>query len=230
MNKLGNILWGIVFIILAVIIALNSLQITSINLFFEGWWTLFIIVPSFISLIKDKEKTPSIIALLIGVTLLLGVRNIIDFDIVKKLMLPAILLIIGISIIFKEIISNKIGNKIKEINKNNEKSNEAKDITAVFSGEELNLGEDEFKGLNLSAIFGGIDISLKNCVIDKDYVINTRSIFGGIDIVVPENVNVEVKSTSIFGGIDNKVINKSAENTKTIYINALNVFGGLEIK
>lgn len=227
MNKLGNILWGLVFVILAVIIALNSLGITSINIFFNGWWTLFIIVPAFISLIKDKDKTPGIIFLLVGVALLLGVRDIIDFNIIKKLILPAVLLIIGLSIIFKETISSNISNKIKEINKNNNSSN--KDITAIFSGEELKFGKDEFKGLNLTAIFGGIDISLKECELDKDYVINTRSIFGGIDIIVPENVNVEVKSTSIFGGIDNKVVNSSEQNTKTIYVNAVNIFGGLDI-
>ena len=56
MKKIGNILWGICFIVIGVIILLNSLEITNINIFFEGWWTLVIIIPSAIGLIKEKEK------------------------------------------------------------------------------------------------------------------------------------------------------------------------------
>ena len=45
MKKFRNILWGLVLIILGLIFGGNALGITDINLFFDGWWTLFIIVP-----------------------------------------------------------------------------------------------------------------------------------------------------------------------------------------
>ena len=48
MKKFGNILWGVVLIIVGVIFGLNAVGLTDINIFFHGWWTLFIIVPSFI--------------------------------------------------------------------------------------------------------------------------------------------------------------------------------------
>ena len=57
MKKFGNVLWGIVLIIIGLIIGGNVLGITSINIFFDGWWTLFIIIPCFIGLFKDDEKT-----------------------------------------------------------------------------------------------------------------------------------------------------------------------------
>ena len=66
MKKIENIIWGIVLIIIGLIIAANALGITNINVFFDGWWTMFIIIPCFIGLIKDKEKTGSIIGLLIS--------------------------------------------------------------------------------------------------------------------------------------------------------------------
>ena len=55
------------------------------------------------------------------------------------------------------------------------------------------------------------------------------SIFGGIDIIVPKDVNIKVTSTSIFGGVENKVKNNTT-NKKTIYINATCLFGGVDIK
>ena len=48
MKKFGDLLWGLFFIALGLIIGLNAMGITHINIFFSGWWTLFIIVPCFI--------------------------------------------------------------------------------------------------------------------------------------------------------------------------------------
>ena len=66
MKKTGNILWGLLLVALGIIIGLNTLGIADINIFFRGWWTLFIIIPSFISIIKDDEKIGSLIAFLIS--------------------------------------------------------------------------------------------------------------------------------------------------------------------
>ena len=74
--KLSNILWGLVLILIGIIFGLNALDIADINIFFDGWWTLFIIVPCFIDLFKDRDKSGNIIGLIIGICLLLGCQNI----------------------------------------------------------------------------------------------------------------------------------------------------------
>ena len=117
MKKTTNVLWGIILIALGVIIALNSFNITHINIFFDGWWTLFIIVPCVIGLFKDEDKTGSIIGILVGVALLLGVRKILSIDMLLKLALPVILVVVGISLILKDALNAETKNKIKEINK-----------------------------------------------------------------------------------------------------------------
>ena len=76
MRKLGNTLWGIVLVVIGVILALNALRITDINIFFDGWWTLIIIIPCFIGLFKESDKTGNIIGLLIGIVLLLMCQDI----------------------------------------------------------------------------------------------------------------------------------------------------------
>lgn len=48
MNNIKNILWGIILVIIGVIIGLNTMGITDIDIFFDGWWTLVIIVPCFL--------------------------------------------------------------------------------------------------------------------------------------------------------------------------------------
>lgn len=61
------------------------------------------------NLYKDKEeklneKTGNLIGLLIGVALLLACQDILDFDLIWELAFPAILVEIGLLIIFKDVI------------------------------------------------------------------------------------------------------------------------------
>lgn len=227
MKSIGNILWGIVFVALGVIFGLNALEITHIDVFFDGWWTLFIIVPCFIDLFKDKDKTGNIIGLLIGVALLLCCQDLLEFDFVWKLAFPTILVIIGLSFIFKDTFNGKVKKEIKKLNKAN---SEKQEYCATFSEQKLDFSDEEFKGCDLTAVFGGVRCDLRDSVIKDDVVINACSVFGGMDIFVPTDVNVKITSTSIFGGVSNKTRNSKKENKKTIYINASCIFGGVDIK
>ena len=114
MKKLGNLLWGLVLITIGLIIGGNALEITNINVFFDGWWTLIIIIPCFIGLFTEKEKTGNVIGLLIGIALLLACQDLIEFGMLWDLILPTILVTIGLSIIFKDIIGTKINKEIKK--------------------------------------------------------------------------------------------------------------------
>lgn len=226
MNKISNIMWGIVLVAIGVILALNSIGVTSINIFFRGWWTLFIIVPCFIDLFKNEDKTGNIIGIIIGLFLLLACRNILSFVLVWKLIVPVILVIVGLSLIFKDAFKKEIKESIKKLNKD-KKDNE---YYATFGGSDLNFDGEEFKGADLSAVFGGIKCNLRSAKIKNDVVVNATSIFGGITLLVPNDVNIKVVSTSIFGGVDNKKSKIKETNEKTIYVNATCLFGGVEIK
>jgi len=214
---LKNKLWGVLLILIGVVLCLNALDITNIDLFFEGWWTLFIIVPCFTQLFTEKVKIDNMIGLLIGLFLLLSCQGIVDFNLIFKLGLPVILVIIGISIVFKD---SKNANKII-------KNKKALDYCSTFSGQTIRFENEEFDGCNLNAIFGGIKCDLTNVKVKDTVLINASAIFGGINIVVPREVKVEIKNNSIFGGVSNKHNNKDGK--QTIYIEANCLFGGIVI-
>jgi len=226
MEKIGKVLWGLVFIVLGIIIGANALGFANINIFFTGWWTLFIIIPCFISMFEGNggSKLGNLIGILIGVVLLLATRGIISFEMITKLIFPIAFIIIGLSMIFNETIKSKVTEKVKDGKKNGMEY-----ISATFSSQRVNKDNEEFKGANLDSVFGGIDLNLKGASIANESAIKASSIFGGIEIIVPEGINVKVKSTPIFGGVSNKITN-SKDNTKTLYIEAFCLFGGVEIK
>lgn len=217
MKRGKSIIWGVILIILGIILGGNALELFNIDVFFDGWWTLFIIVPSLFSLFTDNDKCSNLVVLVIGVLLLLSCQNVIDFDIVWKLIVPIIIIGVGLSLIFKS-----------ESSKKNPKVSGG-DSTAAFSGQDIKV-DDEFTGKNLNAIFGGIKLDLRNAKIKDDTTINVCSVFGGVDIYVPDDVEIKVKSTSVFGGVDNNKKNSGDKKKHIIYVNATCIFGGVDIK
>lgn len=221
-DSIGNKIVGAIFLAVGIIVGLNALDIVNVSLFFAGWWTLFIIIPCTVSMIKNGIKVSNSIWLLVGVLLFLSAQNIIEWYILQKLIVPIILVAIGMSIIFKDNFNKKI---TKELGKNG-----LPEYAAVFSGQETNISGEKFIGAEINSVFGGYELNLKNAVIDEDVIINATSVFGGIEIFVPANVNVKVSSTPIFGGTSNKVQNQKGDNIPTIYVNSVCIFGGVDIK
>ncbi len=225
MKKYGSILLGSVLILVGIIFGLNALDITDINIFFDGWWTFFIIIPCLIGVFNDRDITGDIIGLGIGIVLFLACQGILSFEIIWKLMVPVILVLLGLVIIFKDALQGKTRKEMSKVEKK-----DVKTYSATFGSQRLNFDHEEFKGCELSAVFGEIICDLRESKISSDVVINVSCIFGGIDILLPKDMKVKVTSTPVFGGINNKYINSKKEKVKTIYINATCIFGGVDIK
>ena len=227
MRKFKSTIWGVLLVVVGVIVALNALEITNIDIFFDGWWTLFIIVPCFIGIFTSDEKFGSILGVAVGVFLLLCCQDILDFSMLWKLGLPVIIVAIGLKMIFGGLFRNKSEKVIENVKIN---GGDTKKFGAAFSGSQANFSGEIFYGTELNAIFGGVDCDLRGAFIEQDCVIKANAIFGGIDIYVPEGVNVKIHSTSIFGGVDNKEHKNSPDNPHTIFVKANCLFGGVDIK
>lgn len=229
MKNTKSVIWGIVLIAAGVLWALSSLGIAEVDIFFDGWWTLFIIVPSAISLFTSNDKIGSAFGIGVGVVLLLCARDIIQFDMIMKLIVPGIIVAIGLKMIFRTFGNSKTDEAVKELEQNPENID---NVFALFTGHKVDCRGKVFKGAEINAIFGGVDYDLRGAVIEPDCAIKASAIFGGIDIYVPENVKVRVKSTSLFGGVSNKARrpDDGAEGVVTLYVSALCMFGGIDIK
>lgn len=226
MKKSESILWGAVLIALGAVFALKAFDIISINIFFDGWWTLFIIVPCIIGLFTGNEKTGNLIGIFIGVFLLLCCQGILSFSLIWKLAIPVIVIVIGIKMILVAVFG-KTGKALKVLENSGA---EFKKGNAAFAGNEMNFDGEIFDGAELNAVFGGINCDIRGAIIDRDCVITASAVFGGIDIYAPDNINIIVNSNSVFGGVSNKKHINSPQNLHTLYVNATCIFGGVEIK
>lgn len=224
MRDIKKIVIGAVILAAGVLFALNALNVTDIDIFFPGWWTLFIIIPSGIGLITDKDKTGSAIGLAVGVVLLLWQLDVVNLSLVWELIVVAILVAVGIKLI--------VGGTKKSNSGDGATVNISVDAPsgcAIFGGKEMNFDGQVFEGTELTAVFGGVDCDLSGAIIKKDCKIKATAIFGGVDIILPKGVNLSVSSTSIFGGTDDAYVREPASEV-TVYIETVSVFGGVDIK
>ncbi len=228
-NKISNVVWGLLLILIGIGYAGGNLGIWDFNIFFRGWWTLFILVPCIINLIQYGPNGGNIAGICVGVVLLLGAQGILAFSMIRKLLVPAILILIGLSILLsntKRKITDQQGNQIPF-----EKTGTGgSDVSGVFDGRKVQYDGQLFEGATVSAVFGGVNMDLRSAVIERDVRIDATAIFGGVEIYVPSNVVVRVMSTPVLGGVSNRALAPTEVPCHTLYINATCVFGGVDIK
>ena len=108
------------------------------------------------------------------------------------------------------------------------------DATAIFGGVKKNVITKEFKGGDVTSIFGGSEIILAQADITGIAVLDVTAIFGGSKIIVPANWEVKTQDvTAILGGVEDKrtmVSNTQQDPNKVLVIKGLAMFGGIEIK
>ncbi len=285
-NSIGIVL-GLLFLVIGAGYLAGVLGfIDNFTIFFDGWWTLFIIIPCFCGLFgKGGGKVGNLIGIAIGLFLLLAAQGVLRGEKLWALLVAVICVLIGVNLIFpKKKQVDSTGNSEPQTDRFDREStgpvNAAPDATlerftdaevveegpfsesgelstettgyagenkesyenvgdtdkivcsAVFSGRDIRVDNSYFNGADLSALFGGIDMNLKNALIRKNVTIEVKAVFGGIDIIMPADVRVVVDVTPILGGVENGTRTPlgADENTPTVFIKGTCLFGGLEVK
>lgn len=191
----------------------------------DGWWTLFIIVPCILSIFTSGINIFNTIGTGVGVLILLSEQRIFENGLGYKLIIPFVLVVFGFTMLLKKPIRlNKEGNSGVFA------GSKGDSFFAILGGNSPQFNGIDFRGANLYAIFGSVDLKLQNAIIRRDCVINTYSVFGGAEITLPKNVRVIINSTPIFGGVDNQFVSEAKDNPPTVLIRIFSVFGGIEIK
>lgn len=229
-NKLSNLILGLVFIVLGMGIAGDIIELWEFSMFFPGWWTLFLIIPCLVSIIRKGIGLWNSAGLFIGAMLLITQYVDIEID-WWKLIVPAILIVIGLQIIFRGALRKNIRvNGSAHVEAQPDFSNLNKqNYSAVFSSNNVKV-TDQFVGANLDSVFGAVVLDLRGALISSDVEITATAVFGGIDIYVPEGINVKVNNVPIFGGVSNKTGYKPEQGAYTIYLDSTTMFGGIDIK
>jgi len=221
---LGRLLLGLVVVTLGVLFLLDSADVLNADRAIDRWWPLLIVAAGVFTL---AERPPSLargsILTGIGVVLLLFTTDLLDEN-AWDYVWPAVLILIGLAIVIRW-----RGRVIPR----GATDDEVIRATAVFSGSKLVSNARQFHGAWLTAVFGGATLDLRGAQLSPDGAsVNATAAFGGIDILVPNDWRVSVRSTPIFGGVEDKRDHSRpvADDAPTLHVDAVTIFGGVEIK
>ena len=104
-------------------------------------------------------------------------------------------------------------------------------MVAVFGGVERKGRWRVRARSQVTAIFGGVDLDLREADFDAPVVeLNVQTCFGGVDIKVPAGINVRNETVNIFGGTDVKNLGEPIEGAPTLVIKGTVFFGGVDVK
>ena len=97
-KRVASIIWGVCLICFGIWIAGSVLGIWEFNLFFNGWWTLFIIIPCIAKILSGKRKKGAWIGLTIGVLLFVASQGWILYVGLWRILLPVLFIFLGLDI------------------------------------------------------------------------------------------------------------------------------------
>ncbi|HVS91914.1 MAG TPA: LiaF domain-containing protein [Mucilaginibacter sp.] len=106
------------------------------------------------------------------------------------------------------------------------------DSTSVFGGSKKTILSKNFRGGDITNIFGGAEIDLSMADIDGKVVIDITQVFGGTKIIVPPHWQVISNLSAVFAGVDDKRLRKtgSGDNNKVLVLEGVSIFAGVDIR
>jgi hypothetical protein len=104
-------------------------------------------------------------------------------------------------------------------------------MIAIFAGVTRSGRWRVRKNIQALALFGGMDLDLRNAIFDAPVVeISGFWCFGGLDIKVPEGIDVRDQTAGVFGGTDIRDIGDPAPGAPTLVIKGMTLFGGVTVR
>lgn len=227
----AHLLLGIVLMFLGLFLIADLADIVPWRLrdFIFTWQALLIFL-GLVFLSNKENKGTGIILIAIGAFFLMP--KFLDLPYYwRGLFWPSMLIVLGLVVIFS---TRRHGGGAACFGgqKKRASSEDVLDDVAVFGGGDKNINSQQFEGGKITHIFGGskYDFSRARLKPGKNYLELTM-IFGGTKLIFPEEWDVKVEITSVFGGFSDKRVRSVVEKDResTLVITGACVFGGGEI-
>ncbi len=219
-----NLVIGLGLVILGGLFLLDNFYVIYFDVpYWVFRWQSILIIIGLIMLANSENKSAGTVLIAIGL-----------FFWFPKLW-PLLLVGIGFYILYKRREPAALNDDRTTDNSSGRGSlNDFINDTSIFGGGKKMINSDNFKGGNITAVFGGSEIDLYECKLAKgNNVLDVFAMFGGNDILMPADWNVRIEVIPIFGGFSDKRRkdpNQVPDPERKLIIKGLVIFGGGNIK
>jgi predicted membrane protein len=223
-----RVMLGTLILIIGVLSLVDNLNIFSTRDLLQFWPMAFIALGT-LKIVQANNNSGYLIGsalIFVGVAMTLRHLGIIHYS--MREFWPVILIAGGLFVIFKDRMS---GNKeITGIEGMTDSSTDSKiDVVAVMSGNVGKNSSPDFRGGEITAIMGGVELDLRGASITSEAVLNVFAVWGGISVKVPSDWTVINNGMALMAGIEDKTV-PAMNSSKRLIITGHAVMGGVEIK
>jgi hypothetical protein len=211
-------LWiGLVLVTLGVFGILDATGTLDWSETIERWWPVAIIGLGLIGMLVDRRISlgPAIVVA-IGFLLLADQQAWTDEDLFGPVVL------VGIGLV---VLSGLWRHRRVE-------SGHRENSLVMFGGTKIKDRSEHFTHADVSAIFGGATLDLREAHVDHEASVDALALFGGVDVLVPKGWRVELGGTPILGGCEDKTGGNGglSADAPLLKVNATGIFGGVDVK
>jgi len=237
----GRVIAGSILIVIGCVFMARELGMWLPDWLFT-WQMLLIVIGLYTGAKHNFTRGGWFVPVIIGSIFLLD--DIFPDIIIRPMIWPMIIIFIGIVMIVRPRRNNywkdwknsgRGWNKCEQHNyyhMNETTGDDRLHSVSIFGGLKKNIISKDFKGGDVTCIFGGAEINLSQADINGKVVLEVTQVFGGTKLIVPANWEVQSEMMAILGGIEDKrpVQRELLSEQKVLVIRGTSVFGGIDIK
>jgi len=210
-------LWiGLVLVTLGVFGILDAAGTLDSSEAIDRWWPVAIIGLGLIGMFIERRIAlgPGIVVV-VGLLILADQQEWTDEDLFG----PVLLIAIGL-VVLSGLWSRRVDGEHRESS------------VAMFGGTKIKDRSEHFTHANVSAIFGGATLDLREAHIDREASVDALAMFGGVDVLVPKGWRVSVDGTPILGGCEDKTTGDGElpADAPVLNVHATAILGGVGVK
>lgn len=214
----ARVFFGAIILAVGTIFLLDSLDVLEAGEVISNWWPVVIIVGGLLAFAANPRHWV-VSLLLVGGGAIVLLRSTGAIDNISFLW-PIVLILVGLAVLFGR--GTGLGTST---------SQDSVASFNLFSGSEIASNSTSFEGGRLGAIFGGVELDLRQASLAEDAALDIFTAFGGVEIKVPEGWSVELNGFPIFGGLENKTASgHPSPDAPRLRIDATVLFGGVEVR
>ncbi len=239
-----RLLVGLLIVVAGVLMLLERMDL-GLDISFRTYWPMLLIILGIGNVASpghSRRIFSGLVMVIVGT--LFQLRNLGVFYFHFKDLWPLVIILVGFAIIRKSFWAPrshcgfyKLGGTANNgaihglfSGSEGKISTDTVEVSTTFGGGEYKVTSKQFKGGNVDAVFGAIELDLREAEMAGDSVVlNVSATFGSVEIRIPSHWQVVLEGVPSLGNMDNKTT-APQETTKKLIIKGSASFGSIEVR
>ena len=233
---------GMIFVAIGVIFLLGNMGYLDAREVLS-FWPVILIVFGVVRIVESRGEygqTSGVFWVVVGLFFLLGSFGVLRLAFREAW--PILVIAVGLLMLWRATLarrerlhprdSNISGSGSSAAGDTSSSSSSTFSASAILGGVGRRINSQDFRGGDLTTIFGGCELDLRGASITppNQAVLHVFTLFGGLEIRVPDDWTVVSELEVILGGFDDHKAQSPKEGTKRLIIRGTVMFGGVEIR